>query len=45
VVVDATVAIKNLDAIRPQWNTLLAKHFELVPAGAPGLQVYRRREP
>jgi len=45
VVVDANVAIKNLDAIRPQWNTLLAKHFELVPAGAPGLQVYRRREP
>jgi 4-amino-4-deoxy-L-arabinose transferase-like glycosyltransferase len=43
VVVDAAVAPKNLDAVRQQWDRLLAEHFELVPAGAPGLKVYRRR--
>lgn len=34
---------RNLEAIRPQWDALLAEHFELVPAGAPGLKVYQRR--
>jgi hypothetical protein len=43
VVVDATAPPKNLDALRQQWNTLLAEQFELVPAGAPRLHVYRRR--
>jgi 4-amino-4-deoxy-L-arabinose transferase-like glycosyltransferase len=43
VVVDARAAPKNLDALRREWDRLLAKHFELVPAGAPGLHVYRRR--
>jgi hypothetical protein len=45
VVIDAGAAPKNLDAIRPQWNALMAQHFELVSAGAPGLHVYRRRNP
>jgi hypothetical protein len=43
VVINARVPPKNLDAIRQQWDTLLAQHFELVPANAPGLHVYRRR--
>jgi hypothetical protein len=30
VVIDSTTPPKNLDAIRPQWNTLLAQHYELV---------------
>ena len=36
---------RNLSAIRQQWDSLLAEHFELVPAGAPGLNVYQRRPP
>jgi len=43
VVIDGTTAPKNFDAIRQQWNTLLAQHFELIPVGAPGLNVYLRR--
>lgn len=43
VVVDPSSAHRNLDVIRQQWNTLLAEHFELVSAEAPGLNVYRRR--
>ena len=34
---------RNLESIRPQYQALLAEHFELAPAGAPGLDVYRRR--
>jgi hypothetical protein len=43
VVVDPRSTHRNLDAIRQQWNTSLAEHFELVSANAPGLSVYRRR--
>jgi hypothetical protein len=43
VVIDARVTPKNLDAIRQGWDTLLARHFELVAVDAPGLRVYRRR--
>jgi 4-amino-4-deoxy-L-arabinose transferase-like glycosyltransferase len=43
VVINAKVPPKNLDAIRQKWDALLAEHFELVPADAPGLHVYRRR--
>jgi len=43
VVVEVGVAPKNIDSIRDRWNRLIAEHFELVPAGAPGLEVYRRR--
>ena len=45
VVVDATAPPKNLDTLRQQWDRLLAENFEMVPAGAPGLHVYRRRAP
>jgi hypothetical protein len=34
---------RNVDVFRDRWNTLLAEHFEFVPVGAPGLDVYRRR--
>jgi len=43
VVTDSAAAPENLDAIRQQWDTLMAEHFELVSVGAPGLNVYRRR--
>jgi 4-amino-4-deoxy-L-arabinose transferase-like glycosyltransferase len=43
VVVKPGVAPKNLEALRQQWDTLLAEHFELVSTAAPGLHVYRRR--
>jgi hypothetical protein len=33
---------RNLDAIRTQWDALLARHFELAPVAAPGLKVYQR---
>jgi 4-amino-4-deoxy-L-arabinose transferase-like glycosyltransferase len=43
VVVDAVAPPKNLAPVRQQWDALLAAHFERVPAGAPGLHVYRRK--
>jgi len=43
-VVDPAGPHRNLGALRPQWEALLATHFELVPADAAGLHVYRRRE-
>jgi len=43
VVIESGSAPKNLDAMQQQWSTLVGEHFELVSAGAPGLQVYRRR--
>lgn len=43
VVVEHGPMHRNLAAVRPQWDALLAEHFELVPTGAPGLDVYRRR--
>jgi hypothetical protein len=42
VVIDGSGSPKNIDPIRQQWNTLLGEHFEVVAAGAPGLNVYRR---
>jgi hypothetical protein len=43
VIVDPSTMHRNLDSIRPQWNTLLAEHFEPAPVDAPGFIVYRRR--
>jgi 4-amino-4-deoxy-L-arabinose transferase-like glycosyltransferase len=43
VVVDSRTVPKNLELIRDGWDRLLLQHFELVPVGAPGLHVYRRR--
>jgi hypothetical protein len=43
VVVRRGVTPANLDSIRPQWDTLLSRHFELVSADAAGLDVYRRK--
>jgi 4-amino-4-deoxy-L-arabinose transferase-like glycosyltransferase len=45
VVIDAAGPPRNVDAVRQEWDALLANHFELVPAGAPGLHVYSRRTP
>jgi hypothetical protein len=43
VAVNSRAVPKNLEPIRNEWDRLLAQHFELVPVGAPGLHVYRRR--
>jgi hypothetical protein len=43
VVIDSRAAPKNIDSIRERWDALLAEHFELVSAGAPGLRVFQRR--
>ena len=43
VVVNSGAIPKNLEPIREGWDRLLLHHFELVPVGAPGLHVYRRR--
>jgi hypothetical protein len=43
VVVSSSAIPKNLEPVGEGWDRLLLHHFELVPAGAPGLHVYRRR--
>jgi hypothetical protein len=43
VVVSSRAIPRNLESIREGWDRLLLHHFELVPAAAPGLHVYRRR--
>jgi hypothetical protein len=42
VVVDAGATPGRLHELRQQWDKLLAEHFDLVAAGAPGLNVYQR---
>jgi hypothetical protein len=44
VVIDSAGVHRNLDAYRQQIDALLARNFELVPAGGAALHVYRRRE-
>ena len=43
VVVSSRAIPRHLESIREGWDRLLLHHFELVPAAAPGLHVYRRR--
>jgi len=43
VITDAKAPPRNLGQLDHQWDTLLARYFEPVAAGIPGLRVHRRK--